>query len=504
MNCKYYLFLVLILFSSCTTLSKKNYKVSEAYHHPDDLKKDIDYVFSTLIKNHPGVYWYISEEQLNFKIDSLKSTINEPLKTYDFYLKLAPIVTAINCGHTRLILVTKKLNKEERNIKKNEDKGLINKFTYALNNEKLYLRNGKKGDSVLLPGIEITAIENKSTVDIINNLKRYIPSDGFNITFKEALLNRNFGPWYSSIFKENDSLNMDIIYKGVNKNITVKKDFFIKKDTVNKQVSLNKPIKKVKNKLKYKGLDENKQPILDYKIIDSLSKIAYLKVKSFSFDHSNFDKFYKESFEEIKNFGIENLILDLRNNGGGSLKDSRNLFSYLTDKDFIYLQPVETNGRFLVTNGKFINKILSPVTWISNQILIKKSDHKYYANIKGTKTLKPATNNYKGNLFVITNGLSFSASTLLAANLKGINRAIFVGSEGGGGFNQCTAGRIPIIDLPVSGLKLRFGMYKLAPNTHSNIYGRGVFPDIKVETSIEDELKKKDPEMETILKLIKK
>jgi C-terminal processing protease CtpA/Prc len=231
-----------------------------------------------------------------------------------------------------------------------------------------------------------------------------------------------------------------------------------------------------------------------------------LKIKSFSFPYADFNRFFNESFAEIKNGNTKDLILDLRDNGGGSLTACRNLFAYLVDKDFIYLTKTEVDKRFnpyLYSKG-VLNVLRVLPFQIVNTILLKKNKDKYQLNYKGMKPLHPKKNHFDGKVYVLINGYSFSAAALLAANLKGTERATFVGQETGGGFNGCVAGSIPILSLPKSKLKLRMGLYPVVPYAHTDIIGRGIFPDHEIKTTIEGILAGKDIELDWVMNDIKK
>jgi C-terminal processing protease CtpA/Prc len=120
-----------------------------------------------------------------------------------------------------------------------------------------------------------------------------------------------------------------------------------------------------------------------------------------------------------------------------------------------------------------------------------------------TRLHKVHANSFKGKIYVIINGGSFSASSLISSNLKSSKRVTFVGEETGGAFNGTVAGFMPVVKLPNSDLQIRIGLMVMAPHHKTEIEGRGIFPDKEINTTLEDRLTGNDPELSWILKDIK-
>ena len=152
--------------------------------------------------------------------------------------------------------------------------------------------------------------------------------------------------------------------------------------------------------------------------------------------------------------------------------------------------------------SKFNSIILFPILWSMNQLLIKKDSLGYYTKLSTQKSKKPKINHYDNNLIVLINSYSFSATSLLSANLQSVKRGYFIGEETGGGYNQCTAGSIPFINLPNTGLKLRLPLKEIKITQPRELIGRGVFPDLEVKPTIADVLKGKDVMMDKAIEKI--
>jgi hypothetical protein len=73
-----------------------------------------------ITKLHPNLYWYISKSAFDFKFDSIKSTIDQPITPLAFYKKLSPIVAAVRQGHTYLYPASTQMTKGNEST---EEKG---------------------------------------------------------------------------------------------------------------------------------------------------------------------------------------------------------------------------------------------------------------------------------------------------------------------------------------------------------------------------------------------
>ena len=501
------LFFILVFLSSCSSVKQYNFAITEQKHPVSYLKQDIDLTYQILKDGHPGLYWYITKKQLDYKFDSLKNSLNKALTTGEFYQKLAPVIGAIRCGHTSLKYPTPIVrDKKEKEAIKNKIYPL-NQFSYAFFDDKLFVINNKSKNKTIKTGTEILEIDGLATKDIINTISTGFSYDGYNVNPKNKRIERSFPQFYKIYFTERDSIA--IKYKAD----TIREtyiSFYLKDKEVKKTIdSVNKiaakPIKQKIDSLKNRGKKVNNEYQLDFKFLDQQKDIAYLKIKSFSVPTANFPAFYKNCFDSIGLAKSNNLIIDIRNNPGGTLNASLALFAYLTDKDFVYLDKPINTGVF--KPGKYdkgLKKILYYLTGFNdNPKLYEDNEGNFFSLMKGYTPQKPNKNNYKGKVYVLINEFSFSASSLLSANLKGIKRATFVGTETGGGANQCTAGSIPVIELKNTKLSLRLGLNRMAPVYQQEWYGRGVFPDVAIQSTLQDRMRNYDRELQWILTDIK-
>lgn len=193
------------------------------------------------------------------------------------------------------------------------------------------------------------------------------------------------------------------------------------------------------------------------------NNIGYIEFTSF--DETTADDF-KAKYEELKGQGINSLIIDLRNNGGGIVDEALEIADYITDKDSVLLYEVDKNGKETV----------------------KKSENDPIINLP---------------IIILTNENTASASEILAGALKDLGKAKIVGTTtfGKGVIQQ-------ILQLSDgSGLKVTIEEYQ-TPN-RNKINKVGIEPDEKVELpeDLENVLnveESKDTQLQKAIEMLKK
>jgi C-terminal processing protease CtpA/Prc len=127
-----------------------------------------------------------------------------------------------------------------------------------------------------------------------------------------------------------------------------------------------------------------------------------------------------------------------------------------------------------------------------------------YLSNRFSKQRNPKSNNFKGKIYVLINGGSFSASSIISSNLKSTQRAFFVGEETGGAYNGTVAAQMPLVQLPNSKVNLRIGLALVSAAGKTNIEGRGIYPDKEILPTLEDRKNNIDPELNWILEDIRR
>ncbi len=146
--------------------------------------------------------------------------------------------------------------------------------------------------------------------------------------------------------------------------------------------------------------------------------IGYLALTQFTEDCS---KDVRRAFLEMKKQGMSKFVLDLRNNGGGSLQEAVNIVNMFVPKDILLVKTI----------GK-----------------MQRANRDYKTTVEPIDTLMP--------IVVLVNGNTASASEITSGSLQDLDRAVIMGSRTyGKGLVQ-----LPNLPLPYNGnLKVTTSKY---------------------------------------------
>ncbi len=514
-----YFFLFFFLVTSCNSVKKYNETIN-AKHSVNELHNDIDYTFKKIEKLHPNLYWFISKEELSRKIDSVKNTITSPLTSKEFYYVLSPLVSEIRQGHNAVGYPLDRFEKEEFEERFEHTKNDFTKLEFERVEDKIIISDVFDSTKTL-QFAELLKIDSFEVDELIQKHNFLRSSDGFNTTFYE----RREGLFLPSYYRiENPTLDSvtltlrqnNLIFDTTFYRVTDSSSLEKKKDKKIKEKKIEKDTvdtKKEDNKPNHiRGYNKKtKRYTRDYKFMKD-SAVGYLKIRGFT--TGPYTDLYDEFFEFVDSANSETVILDLRNNLGGRLNEIHYLMEYLALDEFITIEPMESNTSTPRTNSIWssnnkpvlivLKSIVTPFLYVYEKSTSKKKNGIYYHKMKSSKLTEPKENSFKGKLYVLVNGNSFSASSIISSNLQGSGRATIVGEETGGTFNGTVAGVFKPIKLPNSKLRVQFGLGMIkAPYTETPD-GKGVIPDVTILPTLEHRKNKIDTELEWVLREIEK
>ncbi len=480
--------LIIVVLAGCGPKfdPKKTYTTAE-------IKSDFDLMKSALIEAHPGIYRYTSPDSIRWIFDKVEKKLDHDMTEREFRLVVNPVFSYIRCGHTDIY----QSRGYARYIKKNKPHEFPLGTSFLEN--KLRINQNRSKDTTLKIGQEIVALDGKPIDQIVAEMRETISSDGYNQTFKNTLINNNFGSYYRYLKLNPDTFKITV--KDSVGNITSHTLTFLKPSKPTKKADSTaikpKPTVPIPQTPKVSKADLRHT----FKISDKDSTVAILDLNTFS--DPTYNRFYRQSFKKVNEKGIKHLVIDLRNNGGGQSAACIKLLSYLLDSSFVVYDSVTAPVKVPSFNQYLDTKLFR---FLSRNFWCKKLPNGQLLNKETAKTHKPSKRyHFEGHTYVLTNGGSFSASAIFAsiAQLNG-KRVSVVGRETGGGQYGCNAFISPYLTLPNTQAKVRMPMFKIVLKVPGKDIGRGVMPNYPVDYTFKEAQKGIDLDMEKVLELVKK
>lgn len=359
-------------------------------------------------------------------------------------------------------------------------------FQVYYDGTKTYIVKNYSSARSIAEGDELVSINGQSIDNIITQLLTLIPSDGYNQTMKYRALYFQFPSWYRLI-DLTENFAVAVKQKNGEAILQVKG---AKYDDIVRDGFLREP-KRAKQ--------------LEFKIENNT---GFLTIHTFSKSEiktsgQEFKNFIENAFAQLKNSNIKNLVVDLRDNTGGSDAYAAYFTSFFFDKPFRYWDRIEVTEAVAKDIKGFSLRLFyrKPVqkdsTWLWQKARHVR-DFDFY------EIQKPAHNHFTGKTYVLINGFCMSSCADVASILSHNKKAIFIGQETGGGYQGNTSGMIPKAKMQPFDFSLTVPLQKYFNYVDSskNI-GRGTMPDYPVNLTMNDILKGEDKEIQSAIDLVK-
>jgi hypothetical protein len=456
--------LVAFLSTLFVSINAQNYTRAE-------LTTDINFLQTQLFEKHSGLDTYASLEEINITLNQMKATLPDSMSAIQFYGHISPILSTIKDGHTMLLPPSVYLEKS------NTD-SLFLPLRMFNSGDKLYVELNYLPEDKIPNGSEIISINGVPAAVILNTMLNGMMRDGHNDAYARWALNWWFAEYFSYWYDHPAKYQIQFINpEGVLQNVII--------DGATKEAYNEYRAKRYPNRSFTRTYDHKPGTAVVF-TLDTIHSIAIMKIKDWdeavlkNTYHQKLRKTIDSCFDSIFLFHIQHLVIDIRDNQGGSLVNSKHVLSYLLNTSFD-----------LVDN---YYKVSNPALDAGNSRYKKTSGE----NSKSNKIRKEI---YTGKVYVLTNGGSFSNSGLFASTLKRNNRALFIGEETGGSIYSLNA-NTKSLTLPNTQIQFELTTKRFAINESIPNAGRGLIPDYVVHPTITNLVEGRDVILEKALDVI--
>lgn len=454
------------------------------------LKKDFDQ-YVKVVEAHPAPHIHISEDDQKKLIKNIKKQLNKDMNVLEFFKLIAPLYTSIKDGHTSLSLGYDWYNKKRKQT------GVLPLKIFCDSSNRIYVVSDATKENTISPGSEILEINGMPTSDFIDAIDPYISYE--RVAFRNAQIER--------------SLNWFLMLEfGLNKSTEIKYSYKKEEKTVNVNHIDSKDWKKGQSEdeeFKRKRIATNKP--WDYEKLSD--DVGHLKIYSFSIaDEAKFDFALNQIFGKIKDDKIQSLIIDVRGNTGGYPRDVSKVLHFLTQEHFkpmaLSAMKVSQPYKDYFNNGTSTNMYQVTVRrYNQNNIDINSLfGYKNGDMIKEVDVYKEEpfleNNEFGGDTYLLTDRVTFSAASSLAATFKCYNLGLIIGEETGG--TQVFHANSMTERLKNTGIFARMATAQLYTSCFEEDTTKGVIPDFPVEPNIMHLVSGQDFVLNYALRVIKK
>jgi hypothetical protein len=389
-------------------------------------------------------------------------------------------------------------------------------FTAYLKETELYLRSiDRRVDSSFI-GCKIVLVNNRpmSTVrNIIKDFESVESMEGSMLRFANTRLNAPFWLAQLGLADNTDSLVLVVAQKdGSRKSVTLypqapkaiqlynvvegtpatarnAKGFYLKIDSVRNLAFLQ-----INTMLDYEAIKDGMAQYVTPAMLPMA--LRYMKDRHEKAGTLNFNSFILKAMDSIRQSGVQNIVLDLRYNGGGDMRIPKQFLylldiqkpirSFQTEKKLSGFYQYAMHDDFMADSIMYAQKKNKPLPLDGRMMNIdstcQSADYKDFFNeVKQPGTpfyINPAIPKFKGRLYVLTAFGTSSAAMITATTIADNKLGIIVGQPTGNQPSNATGASN--CKLPNSGIPFSFSyivMRRPDAGKHNDIYLK---PDVLI------------------------
>lgn len=451
------------------------------------LQQDFDVLRSALEEAHPGLHVFKSKSAMDSLFKASRASIPAMMTDREFMVMLCKLVARIGDGHLRVVPPKKRLDPLD------EGEYFLPLQVFWDNGELYVSKNYSTLPDTGFVGARISSINGHPAAELLKELLEMIPSDGSNLTHKYRILSssRLIARYLYMLDGYSSTYHVEIIPRNAISTRTLDLAA-ITYETLLQLFTERYPVLDAQRAIEFKRLESG--------------GVGYLRIVSFDKglckkQKIDFEKYLKHTFTELAKDSVRDLIIDLRDNGGGTDEYGRIPYSYFTNVNFHYYRTL----RMMKESFAFFKYTTRP-DMVAPKGMLKANAEGSFDNVQHPNIgiQKPSRPTYTGRVYVLMDGKCFSTTSEFLSMLHNHTKAVFIGEESGGGYYGNCSGPTPDRILPNTMVRLEIPLMQYRMNVDGYPYAdRGVLPNEPVVSTIQDKLNGRDAELERALELIK-
>lgn len=272
-------------------------------------RADIQAIAETIKSDHPRPFRFISESDFDDLVDSQQASLDENSNIEDAYWAMSRVIVSIGCGHTRPFY----FSMEDRRITPDE------RFPIDVRvfEGRMYVLDPLANDDQVAARDEITSINGRSVASIMDEILLRIPSDNHMMAPRVDLFNVSATSYLTYALGFPDSYEVEI--------------------AGNEDLLALNPLVEFEHR-PVRSPNDLCQENLCYRV-DENRNLGVMTIHSFEYygeSGQEFVDFVADAFEDLAANDRSGLVIDVRDNGGGSGLAANWILRRLADEPYEY------------------------------------------------------------------------------------------------------------------------------------------------------------------------
>ena len=392
MKNKIIIYAVLVLFLCSTAFGQKL--------SPAQQISDFDDLCSKLESVHPDLYLYQSKKEYENNKMKIKASMTDSIKISDFYFKIAPFIANIKDGHSMML---PPITSDFVSYVKKDGKTMPLRIKAVENvfvvDYPIVMNSGfNEGDTIF----SINGVDSK---DILKKAYYLWGSEKDN-GIKEAAVNTYLSLLFWHMYRWDDSYV-----------------FMVKHGNTIEKKHLEGVPQSMAMKVRRERLSKNKPESFSCKFSSDYTQ-ATLIIRNV-YNEKALKEFCDSVFKEINYRKIPEIIIDMRNNTGGSSQCVERLISYFPHLEYVLYSKSQIK---VSTYSKAYNKERHPE--IYSQICNIPDGELFVVKESLIEDNRKEANLYRGKIIVLVNNKTYSGASSFAHVMNKLGIASVEGETG--------------------------------------------------------------------------
>lgn len=392
MKNKIIIYAVLVLFLCSTAFGQKL--------SPAQQISDFDDLCSKLESVHPDLYLYQSKKEYENNKMKIKASMTDSIRISDFYFKIAPFIANIKDGHSMML---PPITSDFVSYVKKDGKTMPLRIKAVENvfvvDYPIVMNSGfNEGDTIF----SINGVDSK---DILKKAYDLWGSEKDN-GIKEAAVNTYLSLLFWHMYRWDDSYV-----------------FMVKHGNTIEKKHLEGVPQSMAMKVRRERLSKNKPESFSCKFSSDYTQ-AILIIRNV-YNEKALKEFCDSVFKEINYRKIPEIIIDMRNNTGGSSQCVERLISYFPHPEYVLYSKSQIK---VSTYSKAYNKERHPE--IYSQICNIPDGELFVVKESLIEDNRKEANLYRGKIIVLVNNKTYSGASSFAHVMNKLGIASVEGETG--------------------------------------------------------------------------